>query len=390
MKILYVHGTTETEEIIAALHKLGHTVYEYPEKMEKLLPSQEAVDALMAYIEKHEITLIMSIHMIDNLAVAAYGTKIKYIPIIWDAPYVKPYTMIGKLDNIWYSTFDKLDRQRLLNAGVPHVLYQPLAVDEEDIRKWDCKAKAKGRYLCDISFVGNLYDQNDYDAQINAIPSGLQQFFRSILEEAAFKWDGVNRIYGQTGREVMEYLKRFCPEFKFYNRFDIEDARFFEIAYLIRKLANIERVCVLNMLAEEHQVFLYTNSIVEPQLLPNVTIKPPILTGEPSSKVFAGSKINLNISLKGIEGGTAKRVLDIMGVGGFALTNYCPETAELFEEDKEIVMFKTPEELLEKVDYYLAHDEEREEIALAGQKKVLSCYTYQKMVQNILDWAGKS
>ena len=188
----------------------------------------------------------------------------------------------------------------------------------------------------------------------------------------------------------MEYLKRFCPEFKFYNRFDIEDARFFEIAYLIRKLANIERVCVLNMLAEEHQVFLYTNSIIESQLLPDVTIKPPILTGEPSSKVFVGSKINLNISLKGIEGGTAKRVMDIMGVGGFALTNYCPETAELFEEDKEIVMFKTPEELLEKVDYYLAHDEEREQIALAGQKKVLSCYTYQKMVKNILDWAGKS
>lgn len=388
VRILYVHGSMKTEEIITALRALGQNVYEYPGVQKNSVLSQDEVDSLMDYIKEYEITLIMSIHLIYNLAVAAFGTKIRYVPIIWDAPYVKTYTMMGMLDNVWYSTFDKLDRQRFLDAGVKHVLYQPLAVDEESIRRWDCKAKAKGRYLCDVSFVGNLYDQNSYDAQINAIPSNLQTYFMSIFEDAAFKWDGVNRIYGQTGAEIMEYIKRFCPKFQFHNPYDIEDVRFFEISHLIRKLANIERVCVLNMLAEEHQVFLYTNSRVEEQLLPGVTIRPPILSGEPSSKVFVSSKINLNISLKGIEGGTVKRVMDIMGVGGFALTNYCPETAELFEEDREIVMFKTPEELLEKVDYYLAHDKEREQIAQAGQEKVLSCYTYRHMVRHILDWIG--
>ncbi|MDE7018150.1 MAG: glycosyltransferase [Lachnospiraceae bacterium] len=388
MRILYAYGTTRAEEIINALRKLGHTVYEYPKTLENSTLSQEEVDALVAYIEAHDLQLIVSVHLIYNLAVAAYGAKIRYVPVIWDAPYVKPYTMIGKLDNVWYSTFDKLDRQRFLDAGVPHVMYQPLAVDEEDIRKWDCKAKTEGRYICDISFVGNLYDRNSYDACIDTIPVNLQNYFRSIFEEAAFQWDGMNRIYGQTGQEIIEYIRMVSPGFHLNNPYEIEDVRLFEISHLIRKLGNIERVCVLNMLAETHQVFLYTNSIIEQSLLPGVTIKPPVVTGEPASKVFVSSKINLNISLKGIEGGTAKRVIDIMGVGGFALTNYCAETAELFEEDKEIVMFKTPEELLEKVDYYLAHDKEREEIARAGQEKVLNCFTYQKMMQHILDWAG--
>lgn len=386
MKILYAYGSTKAEEIMNALRRLGHTVYEYPKTLENSTLSQEEVDALVAYIEKYDIKLIMSVHLIYNLAVAAYGAKIRYVPVIWDAPYVKPYTMLGKLDNVWYSTFDQLDRQRFLDAGVPHVLYQPLAVDEEEIRRWDCKAKAKGRYVCDISFVGNLYDKNSYDAHIDTIPANLQNYFTSIFEEAAFKWDGVNRIYGQTGQEILDYIRMVSPGFQLNNPYEIEDVRLFEISHLIRKLANIERVCVLNMLAEEHQVYLYTNSRVEPQLLPGVTIRPPVVTGEPSSHVFVSSKINLNISLKGIEGGTAKRVLDIMGVGGFALTNYCPETAELFEEDKEIVMFRTPEELLEKVNYYLSHDEEREQIAEAGQKKVLSCHTYHKMMQHILEW----
>lgn len=72
------------------------------------------------------------------------------------------------------------------------------------------------------------------------------------------------------------------------------------------------------------------------------------------------------------------------------LTNYCQETAELFEEDKEIVMFRTPEELLVKVDYYLTHEQEREQIAEAGHKKVLECYTYEKKLQQLLEWVERT
>ena len=88
----------------------------------------------------------------------------------------------------------------------------------------------------------------------------------------------------------------------------------------------------------------------------------------------------------GIEGGTPQRVMDVMGAGGFVMTNYCEETAELFEENKEIVMFKTPEELLEKVEYYLQHDKEREQIARAGHDKVLDHYTYEKKLEKLLSW----
>lgn len=386
MKILYVYGTAANKNIVAVLRKLRYDVIEYPKTQHNSTLNKDEIDAIVAYVKEHNITHLMSIHLLNNVAVAAYWSGIKYIPVIWDAPYLKPYTVIGKLDNIWYSVFDKLDCQRMRDGGCPHVLYQPLAVNKDKLLQWSSKERAAGRYISDISFVANLYEQNDYDRCLNKIPANMQEYFRSIFEEAAFKWDGVNRVYGKTSKEILEYIRLVSPDFKIHNKFEVEDVRYFEVAYLIRKLANIERICVLSMLAEEHEVFLYTNSEVDTAMLPGVEIKPPVPAGEMTSFIFAGSKINLNISLKGIEGGTPQRVMDILGAGGFVLTNYCQETAELFEEDKEIVMFRTPEELLEKVDYYLTHDQEREQVAKAGYRKVIECYTYEKKLEQLLKW----
>ena len=170
------------------------------------------------------------------------------------------------------------------------------------------------------------------------------------------------------------------------NLFDIPDSVYFENGYVTRKIANIERICALNLLAEKYPVTLYTTSVTAKQRLHGVKIMPPICSEQDLHNTFRSSKINLNISLKGIEGGTPQRIMDIMGAGGFVLTNYCPETADLFQEDKEIVMFRTPEELLEKADYYLKHDKEREEIAQNGHVKVMQRYTYTEKIKKLLAW----
>lgn len=93
--------------------------------------------------------------------------------------------------------------------------------------------------------------------------------------------------------------------------------------------------------------------------------------------VFAGSKINLNISLRSIHSGIPLRVLDIMACGGFVLTNWQPEIEEYFVEGAEVAMFHSLEECMEKIDYYLQHEEKRKQIAEAGRKKVLEEFSYQ-------------
>ena len=386
MKILYVYGLSTEKNIVQTLRKLQCDVMEYPEVQDTSNMDEEKINALVAYVKEHGITHLMSIHLIYNVAVAAYWAGIKYISVIWDAPYLKAYTVMGTLDNIWYSAFDKLDAERMRQGGCPHVMYQPLSVNRENILAWKKRFLAKRRYIHDISLIANLYEDNAYDRCLDLLPENMQAYFRSIFEEAAFKWDGVNRVYGKTGQEILEYMKLVSPTLKINNPYNVEDVRYFEAMYLIRKLANIERVCVLNLLAEDHDVYLYTYSEVDETLMPKVHRRPPVQVGEATSFIYAGTKINLNIALKGIEGGTTQRIMDIMGAGGFVLTNYCEETAELYEEDKEIVMFRTPEELIQKVDYYLEHEEEREQIARAGHEKAMNDYTYEKKIKRLLDW----
>lgn len=386
MKILYVYGMAQTKDIVFNLREIGYTVEEYPVRQQNSLLDDTELDALMTYIKRNHITHLMSIHLIYNAALTAYRCGIKYIALIWDAPYIKLYTPFGRMDNCWFTVFDKRDCNRFLQDGIPHVMYQPLAVNHFEILQLDIKRKLKGNYLHEISFVGSLYDHNLFDRDLRGLPAALQESFVRIFEASAFCWDGSGCVYGKMDQAVLEDVKSALPDFKIEHRLDVEDVRFFEVAYLIRKIANLERICVLNLLGERFPMTFYTNTDTDTSALVNVEVMPPVLPGKDVFTVYAGSKINLNLSLKGMEGGTPQRVMDIMGAGGFVLSTYCEETAELFEEDKEIVMFRTPEELVDKVQYYLSHDEEREQIAAAGCAKVLQCYTYEKKLKELMNW----
>ncbi|MDO8568502.1 MAG: glycosyltransferase [Dehalococcoidales bacterium] len=109
------------------------------------------------------------------------------------------------------------------------------------------------------------------------------------------------------------------------------------------------------------------------------------VTFEDMLDIFASSKINLNFSRAGmhpvrqIKG----RVFQACMAGGFVLTEYTPGLEKYFEIGKEIVCFNSPEEMADKIVYYLGHDEERRAIARAGWQKATSRYTSTHMVADV-------
>ena len=104
-------------------------------------------------------------------------------------------------------------------------------------------------------------------------------------------------------------------------------------------------------------------------------------------RVFRESKINLNITLRSITSGIPLRALDIMGAGGFLMSNYQPELAEYFINGQDMVMFDSPEDMQWKIRYYLQRDEERQQIANNGLEKVKKEFSYDIQLAKIMQLA---
>jgi len=100
--------------------------------------------------------------------------------------------------------------------------------------------------------------------------------------------------------------------------------------------------------------------------------------------VLQNSKIALNhhIDLAGVNANNM-RLFEATGVGTMLLTDWKVNIGDMFEPGKEVVTYRSPEECVELLSYYLSHDDERATIALAGQSRTLNEHTYFHRMQEL-------
>ncbi len=99
--------------------------------------------------------------------------------------------------------------------------------------------------------------------------------------------------------------------------------------------------------------------------------------------------INLHSSFQAAQGiGGADfvnpRTLEVPACGGFQLVDQVPRLAEFLIPEQEVATFRDQDELLEKVRHYLDHPGQRQALAQAGRRKVLSQHTYYHRLERLL------
>ena len=77
-----------------------------------------------------------------------------------------------------------------------------------------------------------------------------------------------------------------------------------------------------------------------------------------------------------------------MACGGFVLTNFQPEFLDYFEQGKHLVWYESHFDMMNKISYYLEHDDEREHIAQAGYQLVKDKHTMKLRVSELLEFFG--
>lgn len=119
---------------------------------------------------------------------------------------------------------------------------------------------------------------------------------------------------------------------------------------------------------------------------PNLLVEGKPALNKDFVKVINSTRINLNFLRKANRDRHTSRSLEIPACQGFMLAERTEEHLQLFEEGKEAEFFNSPNELLEKVKYYLTHEEERQRLAKAGLKRcVESGYSHHERLKVMLD-----
>lgn len=97
-----------------------------------------------------------------------------------------------------------------------------------------------------------------------------------------------------------------------------------------------------------------------------------------------GARICLNTLHYGEVDGLNVRAFELAGCGGFQIITSVPVLADHFDVGSEIVAFRSTEELVELVRYYLDRPELAAEIALRGQRRAHREHTYEHRLREIL------
>lgn len=279
--------------------------------------------------------------------------------------------------------FDKTQYDRLYKYNPNGIFYLPLATDVDIMDKAvnEITETDKKKFSSDISFIGSLYSEKNplNDVKLDDFTTG---YIDGLIKSQLLVF-GCNFIEDALPDSIVEKIKG--KDLSFDSTVTVEpiDKYIAAHSFIGMKIAEEERRITLNYLAKDFNVDLYTLS--DTKDLINVNNKGQAKTLTEMPKIFNLSKINLNITMRPIQTGLPLRIFDILGSGGFLITNYQAEIPELFEIGQDLEVYTSLEELHEKCEYYLSHEEERKAIAENGYKKVKAYHTCKARMKTLIE-----
>lgn len=387
MKILLVDwGYYGKEDIESVMTDEGHEVIPFPFEAsssliwEQLIHEPETEARLRRTLHDRIPDVVFSVNYFPVISRVCQTENIRYISWSYDGPYILLYSnTINNSCNRVY-VFDREMYLEFHRAGITTVYYMPLAVNTARLELMDQNLASLASLPCNVSFVGSFYLEKG--SCFEQIEAALPEYSRGYLKAMI----GVQlKIQGYD--MIEEMLPAILDDlYKAYPIKPLQEGRqpdgfFYEYHVIKPWITTIERIDLLEAVAANYTVDLFSHT--KDFSVPGLRNHGPVDYFHEMPLVFKQSKINLNITMRGIKSGIPLRAFDIMGAGGFLISNYQPELLDYFVPGEDFVCYESKRDLLEKVEYYLSHDEERKAIARNGHGKVAARHTYRHRIREM-------
>ena len=302
-------------------------------------------------------------HLIDPLSTSFQGVDWR---VLWQSLRSRSWVKA-----VW----DKAHAIELARFGVPNVLHLPMAAPD---RAYDAGVVDPARVRPVVSFVGG--QNTRYFANGNSVPT--RNLLAGTIAQSSRGSSGVPAF-----RDVYFDLYHLGAPIDPAESIDVVVPKV--IDYYAHKLFHHAALCIRNR--DRFVIFLSQKLGARFELVGRgwdsaygLPCRPQIGSTDDYFAHLRETAININLVNGNAETGLNMRHFEITAAGGFMLCHAQPELTDNFVPDKECVVFHDEEELLQKIEYYLEHPDERVAIALAGQRRTLSQHLYRHRLERVI------
>ena len=187
-----------------------------------------------------------------------------------------------------------------------------------------------------------------------------------LLNKNIFKWEGLEKI---------QYIGPSINPKKFYYEYDEQFS--YDIVFVggVEK-AHSNRIDLLEAIAQKYDNFVFYG--YGDKFIPDGYILKQKYKGwadvNTIRKLYSSSKVALNLTLNDMDKNVIKgfntRLVEIPACGGAVqIVKKDEKIDEFFQDNIDLLTFKTQEELFEKIDYILNNPDIKRQISLNANKK---------------------
>lgn len=312
--------------------------------------------------------------------------------VVWEIdPSTNPLGHCETAWNAYIFTYRSAQVEAYRGAGFRHVRHLPLAANPRRRKPAaPMDAEELADYLADVAFVGASMAE-----QANTLRHHFLHYYQNSFGRGQEVRKRAEQLFQQLVREqgrvfdrfvVPELLSHLAPELAGPQGIPppfIEDP-----AMLVGESAACQRRLMAVGLLGRFGVHVWGDAGWAEVERFGARYRGPAGHWQQLNKIYSTAKINVDINRVYQLDIVTMRVFDVMACGGFVLAEHSEDLEQLFDVGGELDSFRSPDELLDKVSFYLARPELRQEIARRGRDRVLGDHTIAQRVKAMLGHAG--
>jgi spore maturation protein CgeB len=364
-------------EVLRAFRRLGHDVRLF--SFDKRKDQGEAV--LRRLLDCLAETIPDLVFTVNHLGVDREGVLMEClhrlrVPLVsWfvDSPALILNLYAGRQGELAYIfSWDPTYIPRVRELGFEHVYPLPLATDPEIFTVRARRAPAAGR--CRVSFVGNSLSRPVAEklARLPAEPAFAQVVQRLAAAYRRRPHRSLGEVVAAEGLAGEPLLADLTAE----QRVDLE-------AGMIWAATRDYRLECVSHLAPWRPV-IYGDAGWRDLVGPAFRLQPEVGYYDGLPGIYRQSEINFNATSLQMKAAVNQRVFDVPAAGGFLLTDFREQLAEVLEVGREVACYQEPGEIPDLVRFYLAHPHKRHRLVRAARERVLREHTYVNRLQTLL------